>query len=52
VGDRVFVVGPGYGIVADGTWRELVAAPAANLSHVPADIDDDHAAAYLAGAAT
>ncbi|SOE87825.1 NADPH:quinone reductase [Burkholderia sp. YR290] len=49
-GDRVFVGVPGYGLVADGTWREYVAAPAAALSPVPADIDDDHAAAYLAGA--
>src|SRR6201986_494633 len=29
VGDRVFVTGPGFGVIADGTWRELVAAPAA-----------------------
>jgi NADPH2:quinone reductase len=50
VGDRVFVRGPGFGISADGTWREFVAAPAASLSHIPDGIDDDHAAAYLAGA--
>ena len=49
VGDRVFVKGSGFGLVADGTWREYVAAPAAALVHVPADLDDDHAAAYLAG---
>jgi NADPH:quinone reductase-like Zn-dependent oxidoreductase len=48
-GDRVFVRVPGWGLVADGTWREYVAAPSAGLSHVPADLDDDHAAAYLAG---
>jgi NADPH:quinone reductase-like Zn-dependent oxidoreductase len=36
--------------VADGTWREYLAAPATGLVHVPADLDDDHAAAYLAGA--
>jgi NADPH:quinone reductase len=50
VGDRVLVRGPGFGLSADGTWREFVAAPAAGLSLVPHDIDDDHAAAYLAGA--
>lgn len=50
VGDRVFVRGPGFGLVADGTWREFVAAPAADLLRVPDDLDDDHAAAYLAGA--
>ena len=49
-GNRVFVRGPGFGIFADGTWREFVAAPAAGLSHIPDAIDDDHAAAYLAGA--
>src|ERR1700736_2734274 len=50
VGDRVFVTGPGFGIIADGTWRELVAAPAAGLMPIPSHIDDDHAAAFLAGA--
>ena len=50
VGNRVFVRGPGFGIFADGTWREFVAAPAAGLSLIPDGIDDDHAAAYLAGA--
>lgn len=49
-GDRVFVTGPGFGIVADGTWRDIVAAPAAGLMQIPAHIDDDHAAAFLAGA--
>jgi NADPH:quinone reductase-like Zn-dependent oxidoreductase len=49
-GDRVFVKGPGLGLVADGTWREYVAAPAVGLAHIPADLDDDHAAAFLAGA--
>jgi len=49
-GDRVFVRAPGWGLVADGTWREYVAAPATALAHVPANLDDDHAAAYLAGA--
>jgi NADPH:quinone reductase-like Zn-dependent oxidoreductase len=49
-GDRVFVRGPGWGLVADGTWREYVTAPANGLAYVPADVDDDHAAAYLAGA--
>lgn len=49
-GDRVFVRGPGFGLVADGTWREYVAAPAASLMRIPDGVDDDHAAAYLAGA--
>ena len=49
-GDRVFVTGQGLGHVVDGTWREFVAAPALSLSLVPDGIDDDHAAAYLAGA--
>jgi NADPH:quinone reductase-like Zn-dependent oxidoreductase len=46
----VFVRGPGFGLLVDGTWREFVAAPAAGFSHIPNSIDDDHAAAYLAGA--
>jgi NADPH:quinone reductase len=50
VGNRVFVRGPGFGIFADGTWREFVAAPAAGLSHIPDGVDDNHAAAFLAGA--
>ena len=50
VGDRVLVTGPGFGVIADGTWRELVAAPAASLMPIPSHIDDDHAAAFLAGA--
>ena len=50
IGDRVFVRGPGFGIMADGTWREFVAAPAGGLSHIPDGVDDDQAAAYLAGA--
>jgi NADPH:quinone reductase len=50
VGDRVFVTGPGFGIIADGSWRELVAVPAAGLMPIPSHIDDDHAAAFLAGA--
>src|SRR5262245_15330186 len=31
VGDRVFVRASGFGLIADGTWREFVAAPAAAL---------------------
>jgi NADPH:quinone reductase-like Zn-dependent oxidoreductase len=50
VGDRVFVTGRGFGLVADGTWREYVAAPAAGLAKVPDHVDDAHAAAFLAGA--
>src|SRR6201981_487529 len=50
VGDRVCVTGPGLGIIADGTWRELLAAPAAGLMPIPSRIDDDQAAAFLAGA--
>src|ERR1700761_8288277 len=49
-GDRVFVTGPGFGIIADGVWRDLVAAPASGLWPIPNNIDDDHAAAFLAGA--
>jgi NADPH:quinone reductase len=49
VGDRVFVRAPGFAITGDGTWREFIAVPAASLSPVPDGIDDDHAAAYLAG---
>jgi NADPH:quinone reductase-like Zn-dependent oxidoreductase len=50
VGDRVFVRQPGFGLTIDGTWREFVAASAAGLSPIPDGIDDNHAAAYLAGA--
>jgi len=46
----LFVRGPGFGIMIAGTWREFVAAPAASLSLIPDGIDDDQAAAYLAGA--
>lgn len=49
-GDRVFVRATGAGLVADGTWREVLAAPAAALAPVPAGLDDEHAAAYLSGA--
>jgi NADPH:quinone reductase-like Zn-dependent oxidoreductase len=49
VGDRVFVTGKGFGVILDGTWRDYVAAPAAGLWHVPDHVDDDHAAAFLAG---
>ena len=49
VSDRVFVTGPGFGLLADGTWREFVSAPASGISHVPTGMDDHHAAAYLAG---
>src|SRR5258708_13562668 len=36
--------------MAGGSWRERVAAPAAGLMPIPSHIDDDHAAAFLAGA--
>ena len=36
--------------MADRTWREYVATPATTLARVPADLDDDRAAAFLAGA--
>lgn len=49
-GDRVLVAAPGFGLVVDGTWREFVAAPATGLFPIPDGIDDDHAAAYVAGA--
>ena len=41
VGNRVLVRAPGFGIFADGTWREFAAAPAASLSHIPDGIDDE-----------
>jgi NADPH:quinone reductase len=50
IGDRVFVANRGLGLLVDGTWREFVAVPPAGLTHVPAHVDDDHAAAFLAGA--
>ncbi len=49
-GDRVFVAGAGLGLIADGVWREFVSVPAVSLSPVPDEIDDDHAAAFIAGA--
>ena len=49
-GDRVFVAGRGFGLLVDGTWREWVSAPSTALSHVPDAIDDETAAAFLAGA--
>ncbi|MFM0502729.1 quinone oxidoreductase family protein [Paraburkholderia caffeinilytica] len=49
-GDRVFVAWPGYGLAIDGTWREYIAAPAAALSPIPEQVNDDDAAAFLAGA--
>ncbi len=49
-GERVFVTGQGFGLLVDGTWREFVSAPASGLSQVPAHVDDERAAAYLAGA--
>lgn len=49
-GDRVFVTGQGLGLTVDGTWREFVAVPAGGLIPVPAQLDDAHAAAFLAGA--
>lgn len=49
-GDRVFVAGQGLGLVADGVWRQFAAVPATALIPVPDGIDDDHAAAFIAGA--
>src|SRR5262249_37834554 len=49
-GNRVFVRRPGFGIMTDGHWREVGASPPARLSLIPADIGEDQAAAYLAGA--
>jgi NADPH:quinone reductase-like Zn-dependent oxidoreductase len=48
-GDRVFVTGKGFGIIADGTWRQYVVTIASGLWRVPDHVDDDHAAAFLAG---
>src|SRR5215467_11439455 len=50
VGNRVFVRGLVSASWPTAHWREFVAAPAAGLSLIPDGIDDDHAAAYLAGA--
>jgi len=49
-GDRVFVSGKGFGVTVDGTWRQLIALPATGLKRVPVNVDDNHAAAFLAGA--
>jgi len=40
-GNLVFVRGPGFGFMTDGTWREFVAAPVASLSLIPDGIDDE-----------
>src|SRR5262249_36561439 len=50
VGNGVLVGGLGFGIMTAGPWRDFVAAPAAGLSLIPDGIDDDQAAACLAGA--
>ena len=34
-GDRVIVYGGGWGVFRDGTWAELVAAPASSLRRLP-----------------
>ncbi len=34
-GDRVFVTGPGFGILADGTWREVGRGPCSGLDAYP-----------------
>jgi NADPH2:quinone reductase len=49
VGDRVFVRLSGAGLTTDGAWREFVDAPAESLSHIPDEIDDQRAAAFMAG---
>jgi len=49
-GDRVLVAGAGLGLLADGVWREQVSAPATSLIRAPDGVDDDHAAAFIAGA--
>jgi NADPH:quinone reductase len=35
VGDRVFVRASGFGLIADDTWREFVAAPRVGHQHQP-----------------
>ncbi|WP_457096065.1 quinone oxidoreductase family protein [Lysobacter sp. P5_B9] len=50
IGDRVFVRAPGLGLIVDGTWCEYVAIPAAGVVRVPDELDDDTAAAFIAGA--
>lgn len=50
VGDRVIVAGGGFGRTVDGVWQEFMAVSPAFLSQVPAGVDDDTAAAFVAGA--
>jgi NADPH2:quinone reductase len=50
VGDRAVVSGGPHGRTVDGTWCEFMAAPASALRPVPAAVDDDTAAAFVAGA--
>lgn len=48
-GTRVFVMGIGMGIVADGTWREFLVASESSLIQVPDNVSSESAAAFLAG---
>jgi NADPH2:quinone reductase len=50
LGDRVIVAGGGFGRTVDGVWREFMAVSPAFLSAVPPGVDDDTAAAFVAGA--
>jgi NADPH:quinone reductase-like Zn-dependent oxidoreductase len=49
-GDRVIVSTGAYGRTADGTWRQFMAVPADDLLKVPDGVDDNVAAAFVAGA--
>ena len=48
--ERVFVASWGFRLPVDGTWCDYVTVPATALTPMPAHIDDEHAAAFLAGA--
>ncbi|MFC6646530.1 zinc-binding alcohol dehydrogenase family protein [Granulicella cerasi] len=49
VGTRVFVMGLGMGVIADGTWREFLVAAESSLIPIPDHVSSESAAAFLAG---
>jgi NADPH:quinone reductase len=44
-GDRVIVYGGGWGVFRNGTWAELVAAPASSLRRLPDEVSFEEGAA-------
>jgi NADPH:quinone reductase len=50
VGARVVVSGGGYGLTADGTWREYITAAAEHLIAIPDGISDEDVAGVSTGA--